>query len=42
MQAYCRQFGGDKVICYCHYCYEGLQIGGADASHLAQLLFPAP
>ena len=35
----CRQFGSDKVVCYCHYCYEGLQIGGADASHLAQLLF---
>ncbi len=39
MQEYCRQFGADKVICYCHYCLEGLQLGGADASHLAQLLF---
>lgn len=39
MRKYCRQFGSDKVVCYCHYCYEGLQIGGADASHLAQLLF---
>ena len=40
MREYCRQFGNDKTVCYCHYCYEGLQIGGADASHLAQLLFP--
>ena len=40
MREYCRQFGHDKTVCYCHYCYEGLQIGGADASHLAQLLFP--
>ena len=39
MQKYCCQFGSDKVICYCHYCYEGLRIGGADASHLAQLLY---
>jgi len=39
MRKYCLQFGSDKVVCYCHYCYEGLQIGGANASHLAQLLF---
>ena len=39
MRKYCRQFGSDKVVCYCHYCYEGLQIGGANASHLAQLMF---
>lgn len=39
MRNYCRRFGNNKVICYCHYCYEGLQTGGAEASHLAQLLF---
>lgn len=39
MQEYCRQFDSDKVVCYCHYCYEGLKMGGANASHLAQLLF---
>lgn len=39
MREYCRQFGGGAVVCYCHYCLEGLQIGGADAIHLAQLLF---
>ena len=39
MEAYCRQFGGEIVVCYCHYCYEGLRVGGADAAHLAQLLF---
>ena len=39
MREYCRQFGSDKAVCYCHYCYEGLRIGGADAFHLAQLLF---
>ena len=39
MLDYCSRFGNDKVICYCHYCLEGLQMGEADASHLAQLLF---
>ena len=27
------------VICYCHYCLEGLKLGGADAHHLAALMF---
>lgn len=39
MQEYCRQFSNDKVVCYCHYCLEGLIMGGADAEHLAQMLF---
>ncbi len=39
MREYCRQFGTEKVVCYCHYCYEGLRMGGADVSHLAKLLF---
>ena len=30
---------GEKVVSYCHYCQEGLLLGGADASHLAMLLF---
>ena len=33
------QFATDKVVCYCHYCLEGLKMGGADAVHLAELLF---
>lgn len=39
MREYCRQFSNNKVVCYCHYCYEGLQMGGANVSHLAQMLF---
>lgn len=39
MREYCLQFGSDKVICYCHYCLEGLRIGGADAIHLAEMIF---
>lgn len=40
MEDYCQQFGREKVVCYCHYCLDGLLLGGADAKHLAQLLFP--
>ena len=40
MQDYCRQFTTGRVLCYCHYCLEGLRMGGADGIHLAQLLFP--
>ncbi len=39
MEAYVRDFHGEKVVSYCHYCQEGLLLGGADASHLAMLLF---
>lgn len=41
MQDYCRQFKTKTVVCYCHYCLEGLLQGGVDGRHLAQLLFPA-
>ena len=40
MREYCGRFGGGKVVCYCHYCLEGLKMGGADAKHIAELLFP--
>ena len=39
MTEYCRQFENRKVISYCHYCHEGLLLGGAEAFHLAELLF---
>lgn len=39
MQNYCERFGAEKVATYCHYCQEGLELGGADAKHLASLLF---
>lgn len=39
MRDYCRQFGAEKVVAYCHYCVEGLALGGADVKHLASLLF---
>ena len=40
MQAYCSQFTTDTVVCYCHYCLEGLLQGGVDGRHLAHLILP--
>ena len=39
MQDYCKRFNTEKVVSYCHYCIEGLNLGGANAKHLASLLF---
>lgn len=39
MEKYCGIYTTDMVICYCHYCLEGLLLGGKDGKHLAQLLF---
>ena len=40
MRDYCRQFKTKTVVCYCHYCLEGLLAGSVDGKHIAQLLFP--
>ena len=42
MEEYCSAYTTDKVVCYCHYCLEGLQMAKKDAAHIAQLLFPGP
>lgn len=39
MEVYCKQYHTKTVVCYCHYCLEGLQLGGVDGKHLAFLLF---
>ncbi len=39
MKDYCRIFKDTPVVCYCHYCLEGLKIGDADCFHIAELLF---
>ena len=39
MRDYCKRFTTEKVVAYCHYCVEGLALGGADVKHLASLLF---
>lgn len=39
MQEYCNRFETTTVVCYCHYCLEGLLAGGVRGIHLAELLF---
>lgn len=39
MKDYCRRYQTDSVVCYCHYCLEGLLAGGVHGMHLAELLF---
>lgn len=39
MKDYCKQYKTDTVVCYCHYCLEGLEAGGVNGIHLAELLF---
>lgn len=39
MKDYCKGFKTEIVICYCHYCLEGLLQGGVKGKHLAELLF---
>lgn len=40
MKEYCGRLPTKTVVCYCHYCLEGLLQGGADGRHIAHLLFP--
>ena len=40
MKDHCRRFKTETVVCYCHYCLEGLLAGSVDGKHIAQLLFP--
>lgn len=39
MKDYCKRYKTDTVVCYCHYCLEGLLAGGVKGIHLAELLF---
>ena len=39
MNDYCKVYQTDIVVCYCHYCLEGLLAGGVNGIHLAELLF---
>ncbi|WP_314666641.1 hypothetical protein [uncultured Selenomonas sp.] len=39
MRTHCAQYRSDTVICYCHYCLEGLRIGVSRAYHIADLIF---
>ena len=40
MREYCKRYQTGTVVCYCHYCLEGLLAGGVQGKHIAELLFP--
>lgn len=42
MEEYCRRYTTGTVVCYCHYCLEGLNMGKVNGVHIAHLLFPNP
>lgn len=39
MREYCQRYETETVVCYCHYCLEGLLAGGVNGKHIAELLF---
>jgi hypothetical protein len=39
MEEHCMNIVTEKVVAYCHYCVEGLNLGGKKGLHLAELLF---
>lgn len=39
MLTHAQKFCTDEVLCYCHTCQKGLELGEKKAIHLAQLLF---
>ncbi len=41
MEEYCKGFTTSTVICYCHYCLEGLKLGKVKGIHIAEMLFPS-
>ena len=34
-----KRYTTEAVVCYCHYCLEGLLAGGVRGMHIAELLF---
>lgn len=40
MTDYCKVYQTETVVCYCHYCLEGLKMGNVNGIHIAELLFP--
>ncbi len=37
---YCKNIKEDKVICYCTFCVDGINIGEKQGVHIIELLFP--
>lgn len=39
MKDYCSGYKTPTIVCYCHYCLEGIKLGGMDGRHIAELIF---
>ena len=39
---HCEQIETEKVVCYCKFCTDGINMGGKKGIHLLELLFPTP
>ena len=39
MKQHASQYKTDVVVCYCHYCLEGLDMAKVDGRHIAHMLF---
>ena len=39
-KSHCEQIQTEKVICYCKFCTDGINMGGKKGIHLLELLFP--
>lgn len=37
---HCDQIETEKVVCYCKFCTDAINIGGKEGTHLIELLFP--
>ena len=38
---HCEQIKTEKVVCYCKFCTDAINMGGKKGIHLLELLFPA-
>ena len=41
LRAHCAGIDAETVVCYCFSCLEGIRLGGKNAVHLIDLLFPS-
>ncbi len=39
-QKHCKQIETEKVVCYCKFCTDAINMGGKKGIHLLELLFP--
>ncbi len=40
-QNHCKKITTERVVCYCKFCTEAINMGGKNGKHILELLFPA-